>query len=128
VFITFDDELRAYWASNPDTQHSQNIQRTGQIYLVLFGPTGDGGGLYIQARAQEVDAAGLPHAVETINRQRQQTNRKPANAAMYEATRPQRLYQAIPQKCWVNLSEKDASGDIVRDHRVAVSLVTLLAQ
>ena len=46
VFMAFDADHNAYWASNPDAVHSQNIARTGQVFIVIFDSVGAGGGLY----------------------------------------------------------------------------------
>jgi hypothetical protein len=45
----------------------------------------------------------------------------------YTGNSPQRLYQAVPERLWVNFSERDQDGLVLRDRRHEVSLGQLLA-
>ena len=46
----------------------------------------------------------------------------------YFAAGKQRIYQAEPQRFWVNSSERDTSGAIIRDRRHEIKLEDLLGQ
>lgn len=117
VFMVFDAQLHGLWSSDPQSLHSQNIERTGQAFLVLFNPT-RGGGLYIQARAKRVGESELEQAYTTYR----SSGHPVGDLSSYAGTGVQRLYQAVPEKAWVNQSEKDAQGVIVRDRRIEIPL------
>ncbi|HSX08032.1 MAG TPA: pyridoxamine 5'-phosphate oxidase family protein [Candidatus Saccharimonadales bacterium] len=123
VFMAFGKGLRGYWASHPDSQHSQNIARSGQVFLVLFDSMGKGGGLYVRARAQQVAEDELEPALAAFNRAkaRVQPNLKDLAIKNFTQGSPQRLYMAVPEQIWVNVSEHDAAGHIIRDVRHEIS-------
>lgn len=121
-----DDLTHLYWASNPDTQHSQNIARTGQIFVVLYDAF-ESGGLYIRAdsahatKGKELEAA---HAAFQACAAR--ADKEVATVEHYQATGPERLYAATVAQLWVNAFEKDAEGHITRDRRYEITKTDLL--
>ena len=126
VFAAFDDGLQLVWASSPEARHSKNIARSGQVFVVVFDALGDGGGLYVQARAAEVSPDDMPQALETFNVARERLLREKLAPGYFMRAAPQRLYRAVPEKLWVNFSEKDANGHVVHDNRFEISLASLL--
>ncbi len=122
VFMAFDEQLRAIWASNPQAQHSQNVVRSGQVFIVLFDALGEGGGLYIRASAEAVPDDKVASALETFNVARQRLLRETLTPDYFTGTAPQRLYRAVPEKLWVNLADRDSAGHVIRDARFEVSL------
>jgi len=121
VFMVFDGQLRGLWSSGPQSLHSHNINRTGQAFLVLFR-SDTGGGLYIQARASQVGETELEQAYAVYA----SSGHPVGDLSAYSNGAPQRLYQAIPMQLWVNQSEKDAHGIIIRDSRVEIPLDQLI--
>ena len=126
VFSTWDADLNFYWASGPATQHSQNIARDPRMFVVLFDSMQQGGGLYMQGRAAELGGTGLEGALKIINANRQKWGRQPVTPSDYSGDSPQRLYKATRQATWVNVTERSASGGIVREHRREVAPHDLL--
>lgn len=121
VFMAFDDYLCAYWASDPLAQHSQNITRTHQVFLVLF-EANKGGGLFIQASAWQLDETELEAGLAILNARRKQA----VPIDHFGAASPQRLFKAEPQKFWINQAERDQAGFIIRDKRVEITLTDIV--
>jgi hypothetical protein len=128
VFMAFDHSLRAYWASHPEAMHSRNIHRTGQVFIVLFEPDGQGGGLSMRATARQLDSKDqlFPMALKTFNAKRQQLLRETIPASYFADAQPQRLYVAVPEKLWVNQAARDENGHIMQDHRYEITSHDLL--
>lgn len=125
VFSTFADDLAFYWASGTQAQHSQNVARDGRVFIALFDSLERGGGLYVQAHAEELkDAADIEAALAVINQNRARWDRPPVTADDYKGG--QRLYRAQPQKAWVNVTERDQDGQIISETRREVTAHDLL--
>jgi uncharacterized pyridoxamine 5'-phosphate oxidase family protein len=115
VFAAFDDELDVYWSSDPNSLHSKNIERTGQVFIVVFE---SGGGLYIQAKAHQVSEGELDNGLAVFNKSRKRLLREEIPREYFIDGSPQRLFVAESIKIWTNQSEKDAQGRVIRDRRV----------
>lgn len=120
VFSTWDAELNFYWASGRDTQHSLNIARDPRVFVVLFDSIQKGGGLYLKARAHALEGAELNAALAIVNANRAKWGRE-AVAAEYYSDRDQRLYKAVRQTTWVNVTERDERGLVAREYRREVT-------
>jgi len=127
VFAAVDDQLRVYWASRTDPQHSRNIARTGQAFIVLFDSIGEGGGLYIKAAVRALEPSELSEGLITFNATRKRCEKAEVSAEMLNST-SQRLYCAEPEQIWVNLSEHDESGCVIRDYRHEISSADLATE
>ena len=123
VFMAFDRQLRGFWSSDPESLHSRNIERDGHAFLVLFDSRNGHGGLYAAAQAGLVGEHELERAHATF---KAAAGHPIGNLSAYTGSSPQRLYQAIPDRIWVNQSERDQGGIIVRDRRFEISLDRLL--
>jgi len=127
VFMAFDDKLRGYWASRPDSLHSRNIARNSHVFMVIFDSKEGHGGLYIAAEAKALDdpkQAGKGHAI--LRRLKEQFYGSMGELDAYLGEATQRIYCAVPQKIWVNQSERDANGIITKDARYEIPLEILL--
>jgi hypothetical protein len=96
--------------------------------LVLFDAMpGQGGGLYIQGRVQELhaDSPEFRHAYLVAKKVKDETAAPMAEAADYLRPGGQRLYQVTPEKLWVNASEKGPNGVIVRDRRYEILITDI---
>lgn len=120
VFAAFDESLNMYWSSQPDSLHSKNIERTGRVFIILFGPSKMGGGLYIDANARRLGSeTEIKEGLKTYNAARKRHSKKVLDED-FSASSPQLLYCANPGKLYVNMSEKDEEGNIIRDIRYKV--------
>ena len=127
VFGVFDEELRLYWASSIEAQHSQNIVRAHQVFIVIFDSREGHGGLYISAEARPLENRDeTERARHYLSCVKEQIGGTMGKTASYLSPSPQRLYQATPISCWVNRSETDAQGSVVSDRRYEVALHELL--
>jgi general stress protein 26 len=126
VFMAFDEALNGFWASNQETQHSKNIARAGRVFLVVFDSREGHGGLYIEAHAKVLETASeIEHGYQTLKELKAKAYGGLGDPELYLGDSPQRIYQAIPKKFWVNNSERNEEGFIIRDYRVAISLQQL---
>ncbi len=123
VFGVFNAQLHLFWSSAPDSTHSQNIRRDGQVFVVVFDSRQGHGGVYMAAQAQELnDTRHINYAYALLRA----SNPKMGSVERSMGNGPQRLYRAIPNKFWVNVSTKDEEGYVIRDQRLEVSLGDLL--
>jgi hypothetical protein len=126
-FARSDDLANIYWRSRTETQHSQNLARTGQLFVALYQADGKNGGLYIQAHnARITEGAEFDDAVVSFNKARAKAGRFVIDKEVY-ASSPPKLYVADVQKMWMNDSEQDKNGVITRDFRVEITAADLLA-
>lgn len=117
VYYAADQELNIYWSSHPESVHSQNIMRRGQVFAVVFDSTSqDGEGIYMEAQAKVVeDRAEISEALALLGRRRG----KPFNRIdKFMSPGPQRIFKAVPQRLWMNDADQDEEGDFIRDFRI----------
>jgi hypothetical protein len=123
----YDERLeRVYWGSHPESQHSKNILRTGQLFIVVYDAA-IGGGLYIRAEQGHVvedDELDVALAVHNLFRTRE--GKQPLERLYYEGTAPQRMWCAAITGLWINDAETDAEGLIIRDFRQEITATDLL--
>jgi hypothetical protein len=127
-FFMCDDTLEhLYWGSHSESQHSKNILRTGQVFVVLYDMR-ERGGLYIRAeQAHMVEGEESAAALAVHNKLRARDGRPPIPDTYYADTKnPQRMWGAVPTNFWVNGAERDADGWITRDIRVEIWAKDLL--
>lgn len=127
VFMAFDEALSGYWASHPLTQHSQNIQRDGNVFLVVFDSREGHGGLYIQAKAETLeDRAEAEKALVILQNLKEKVYGSMGGVDDYLGKGTQRLYRATPTQAWLNKSERNEDGVIIRDARFEIPLTALV--
>ncbi len=120
-FATSDSLEYIYWASNPDAQHSQNVARTGQGFLVLYDAF-QGGGLYLRLeKAHATEGTELKTAFDVFNKRAKRFDKKLPGLEHYQKDGPERIYSAVVQQFWVNDAERDADGFIIRDRRIEIA-------
>jgi hypothetical protein len=128
VFMAFDDSLKGYWASHPANLHSQNIARDAGVFLVIFDSREGHGGLYIKAKATVLeDRAEAARGYQLLKQLKEQLYGSMGNLDDYLAKGTQRIYCASPVSCWVNKSDRDKNGVIIKDNRYEISVKDLLA-
>lgn len=117
-YIVDDFRQYIYWISSPESQHSKNILRRHQLFIVIYESNAPKG-LYIEAvGAQELDeTTEIQAGLEVWNAQRTAEGKDSVNAPLVTGESPQRLYRAKLVRFWVNGSEKDSENHIIRDYR-----------
>jgi uncharacterized pyridoxamine 5'-phosphate oxidase family protein len=123
VFAAFGQDLQMYWSSHPASRHSRNIDRSGQVFIVLFGQD-EGGGLYIEAAAEPVSESDIDEALQIFDATKVRNGDVPLNRAHVTAGH-QRLYRARPKAIFVNQSEKDENGAVLEDKRYQITVKDL---
>jgi hypothetical protein len=127
VFGAFDVRLNLYWASSRTANHSRNIARTGQAFIVLADTKSGGTGLYFTAYVDELSQGpDLTRGHFAMTKLTDSLDRPFAHTIELTGDAPQRLYRARPADLWVNFTTKDSLGRIVRDERIQITLADLL--
>jgi len=122
------DFSRLFWRSRSDTQHSKNIEHTGQLFVVLYTSAGKGDGLYFQAgNARQADAAELDEIIAQFNLARQAAAMPVVDPGIYKTAVP-KFYVATVENIWINSADVDTNGIITRDYRVPITAADLLAE
>jgi len=115
-----------YWGSHPESEHSKNVARTGQIFVVLYDAM-ERGGLFIRADdARIAEGQELEVALAEHNRRRSLQGNEPLSLDYYSGEAPQRMYIATTRQFWVNGAERRADGLIIRDRRYEITKQDLL--
>ncbi|HSX31262.1 MAG TPA: pyridoxamine 5'-phosphate oxidase family protein [Candidatus Saccharimonadales bacterium] len=127
-FFACDGSLEhIYWASNPASLHSGNVERTGQLFVVLYDAF-QGGGLYLRAdNAHATEGAELETAHAVFTECAKRAGKKVAPPSHYSGTEPERIYVATVKQLWVNGAERNTEGFIICDRRFEITRKELLA-
>lgn len=128
VYAAFDEHYNFYWASWNESQHSKNIRENEAIFIVIYDstvPEGTGEGVYIQAKAYELnDKKDIESALlyypwrskASIKDARDFLSRNP-----FTGDYPRQVYKAVPEKVWVS-GKATVNGEEV-DQRISVKLI-----
>ena len=127
VFGAFDHDMNFYWSSSPGSNHSRNIARSGQIFLVLLDTRQGNGCLYMAGAAEQLDGSvDFDHAYGLLAAAKAARSAPMATRETYDpANGTQRIYRAMPRKLWVSISTKDANGAVIHDQREEIPLAGL---
>lgn len=127
VFMAFDDHLTGYWSSHPETVHSHNIARDPRVFLVVFDSREGHGGLFVRALAQVIeDGAEARLALALLAKLKERVYGRMGKVGDYLTPGGPRLFKAVPVQLWVNMSQHDEHGVIVRDYRYEIPLSDLI--
>lgn len=102
VWYVFDEQQMLYWWSPINSRHSQNIVRDSEVYITIFNstaPEGEGSGLYIRSKAEQVPNELLD---EVITRYNSTTTKFKLSRENTTGNAPTRLYRAIPTTIQIN--------------------------
>jgi uncharacterized pyridoxamine 5'-phosphate oxidase family protein len=126
-FMASTDLKKIYWGSHPESEHSKNILRTGQLFVVLY-EANISGGLYIRATNGRIAKGNeLAYALERGNQLRgKRYDKYPLAREYYEEPNEQRLWVADAQQFWLDGLQKDTNGAIVRDFRCEIERINLI--
>ena len=127
VYSAFDSDLNFYWASDKNSQHSQNVRASGEVFLVIYDstvPEGTGEGVYFKAKAGEINdkdeaLAALKVLDERVGKVKER------DFADYSGDAVLRVYKAVPELARMNDDDKDEDGNYIRDIRAEVELIKL---
>ncbi|MGH7249765.1 MAG: pyridoxamine 5'-phosphate oxidase family protein [Minisyncoccia bacterium] len=115
----FDKDMNIYWFSDKENQHSKNVRKNEDIFIVIYNstvPEGQGEGVYFEAKAVELND---PEEIRLARRIKNGPDKDAPDDFMGNAIR--RVYKATPVKAWMNDSdEKD--GIFLRDYRIEIPL------
>lgn len=124
-FMVSNDRTELYWGSHPDSKHSKNILRTGQLYVVLYRDDNPGG-LYISCENGRIATNDeLTRALNKHNQLRAQSGKDTLPRSYYQDPLEQRMWICDTKEFWVNLPERDESGKLREDVRVQVKRTDL---
>lgn len=128
-YLILDTDLRrVYFGSHPDSQHSKNVARTGELFVVLYDAIGKGGGLYLRAKnGQQLAGDALVTGLAAHNATRARDGKAPLDRKQYEGDNPQRMYGADIVALWVNIAERDANNLITKEYRREITAANLLS-
>jgi len=122
VYSAFDDNYNFYWISWTKNQHSKNIKDNNQIFIVIYDRTvveGQGHGVYIRAKAHELDnGKEIEHVLKYLDGRINKLGRH--KISQFQGSKPRRVYKAVPEKVWVNTDFR-VSGEYV-DARIEIKL------
>lgn len=118
VFFLPDEKLEhIYWASHPESMHSQNIARTGQVFIVIYEAV-ERGGLYFKCEnAHELSGDDLVEGLRVHNARRAKEGKGPLTMDYYQPPSTQRMYGTTVTSITIPVSERDINGLVVKDYR-----------
>jgi hypothetical protein len=127
VRFMYDPKLEyIYWASHPESLHSKNVIRTGQVFAALYDRK-ERGGLYIKCtNAHELEGEELKEALKIHNDFRMKEGSEPLEFSYYTGDSPQRMWGATITNFWVNYAERGTDGYVIKDGRIEITAEDLL--
>ncbi len=124
VASVIDNDLNIYWFSDKDGQHSKNVRANGEVFIVVYDstvPWGQGEGVYIQAKAYELND---PDEIRMARQIKKGSDKDNTNPEEFMDNAVRRVYKAVPQRVWMN-GEVIENGKFIKDIRVEVPLESL---
>ena len=125
VFAAFDNELNFYWSSSSKSQHSQNIDNNGKVFIVIYKSIveqGTGWGAYIKLEAAPASQSEVDKALILLGNRR---GRPFTNANDFGDNGIQKIYKARSIKVWINDAKKDVYGEYVEDYREELDVMRI---
>ncbi len=124
VRFHYAQDLTIYWASDKASEHSKNVRRNPDLFLVIYDstvPEREGEGVYIQAKAYEID-----RLEDIVAHRALRKGSGTHDPSQFLGNAVRRVYMAVPEKVWMNDAEITARGEFVRDYRVEIPLESIL--
>jgi hypothetical protein len=124
VASVIDENLNIFWFSDREGQHSKNVRDNGEVFIVVYdstAPSGEGEGVYIQAKAYELDN---PDEIQAARRIKYDSE-EGSSPDEFLGDGVRRAYKAVPQKVWMN-DDVTEDGKFIKDIRVEVPLEGLM--
>lgn len=120
-----NDTGELYWFSNKDSTHSRNIRENNRVCIVIFdstAPPGKGRGVYIDARAYELEDPLEVHKARSYVAE--DIRLTPEH---FLGTASRRAYKAIPRAIWTNETVR-TNGILQKDYRISLPLSCLTTE
>ena len=121
VYSAFDENYNFFWASDQSSQHSKNIKENNNVFIVIYDstvPEGHGEGVYIKAKAYELDDK--DEIVDALKCLDGRVGKKPHSPEQFLNEMPRRVYKAVPEKFWVN-DDGEINGNYI-DVRLEIDI------
>ena len=126
MFMHDADLKHVYWGSHPESEHSKNVLRTGEIYVVVYDAV-ERGGLFLRAvNGHSLEDEELETALWIHNQVRKSRGQDELTESFYTGDSPQRMWSAEITGYWVNGSVRGEDGHIIRDVRTEVHAKDLI--
>ncbi len=127
-FFLYNEELtKIYWGSHPESLHSQNVLRTGQIFIAVYDAF-ERGGFYVEANNGHIlEKEELTEGLRVHNAFRAKEGKEPLPLSYYADDKPQRMWSADIKTIWINDSVRDSDNRLIKDIRVEINADDLLA-
>jgi nitroimidazol reductase NimA-like FMN-containing flavoprotein (pyridoxamine 5'-phosphate oxidase superfamily) len=113
VYFAVSDYTDFYWVSLPDAQHSRNLAARSEVSIVVFDssvPIGTGQGVYMSARAEELEGEELERGIEVFAHRSEEHGGRSWSADDVRPPAPHRLYRASVDRHWM-LDKEARPGD-----------------
>ncbi|HET9850596.1 MAG TPA: pyridoxamine 5'-phosphate oxidase family protein [Candidatus Saccharimonadales bacterium] len=107
VFCAYDQDFNFYWGSSKTSRHSKNISANPRVFISIYDstvPAGEGEGVYIKAKAQELSSPADRRFAHNLLQARRIIPFWKEEYFSDES--PIALYKAVPEKVWVNDGQK----------------------
>jgi nitroimidazol reductase NimA-like FMN-containing flavoprotein (pyridoxamine 5'-phosphate oxidase superfamily) len=127
VHAVYDETYNLFWSSWGSAQHSKNIRENNRIFITIYGSSrqADNGRqecVYIKARAKQLDDEDeIAHALHYFYGL---GDRKHLPADFMDGG-VKRLYQAVPEKVWLNEVSDTQINETATTERAEVPLTAL---
>ncbi len=119
VSSQYDGDLNIYWVSDKEGQHSRNVRQNPNVFIVFYDstiPEGQGEGVYIQAKAYELNDR---DEILALRRAKKGPSVDDADKFLGDGVR--RMYKAVPERVWMN-DDETVNGVFIRDIRIELPL------
>jgi uncharacterized protein YhbP (UPF0306 family) len=119
VYYAVEGYTSFYWVSSPMATHSRNLAARPQVSLVVFDstvPIGAGQGVYMSARAAELEGSDLERCIEIFSRRSLAHGGQAWTPDDVRGPALVRLYRATATEHW--MLAKDGRPD----HRIRVDV------
>ncbi len=107
VYSAYDENYNFFWVSSPESKHSKNIEANNRVAIVIYNstdPEGTGEGVYILAKGYELSEQDeIGKALKLLYGRKNKPVKPIAN---FTGDSPRRVYKAVPEKFWMNETEK----------------------
>lgn len=126
LFMVFNKELKGFWSSSISSTHSINIDKTKNVFLVVFDSRMGHGGLFMSGNGRMAnEEAEIDEGYKLLLKQKEKMYGSMPSLESYKKFSTQKIYCFEPEKFWINFSEKNKNGSILRDHRYEVEKTQL---
>ena len=124
LYSAFDENYNFYWASDQKGQHSKNIAKNNNVFLVIYDstvPEGTGVGVYIQAKVYKLnESKDIKNALKYLDGRVNKKKNPLTRIAEFQGNKPRRIYKAVPKKLWMNV-DGEIDGYFI-DKRIEIKL------